>query len=196
MKSLNSKWGRKNQLELYMTRGGVPHYLKELNPSQSAAQSIDALCFQPDGALHYEFANIYHALFDHVERHITIIEALASKPQGLTRQSIAEATKLPSGGTLTKYLTDLEESGFIQPMPEWGKARKAVVYRLIDEFSYFYLKWMKGKSTQKAGHWLTVRNFPKWRAWSGYAFEGLCHRHVNKLEEALGISGVHTKIAS
>ena len=36
------------------------------------------------------------------------------------------------------------------------------------------------------------RQSPKWRAWSGNAFEGICLKHAQQLKVALGISGVQT----
>jgi hypothetical protein len=35
-------------------------------------------------------------------------------------------------------------------------------------------------------------NNATWRAWSGYSFEGICLKHLPKIKEALGISGVQT----
>mgnify|MGYP001602909628 FL=1 len=32
----------------------------------------------------------------------------------------------------------------------------------------------------------------KWRAWSGYAFEGICLKHVGRIKRALGIEAVET----
>ena len=34
---------------------------------------------------------------------------------------------------------------------------------------------------------------PKWRAWSGYAFENICLQHIEKIKAALGIAGVFTR---
>lgn len=51
-------------LQLYMALGGIPQYLKEIQPGDSAAQSIDKLCFTKDGLLQDEFKNLYHSLFD------------------------------------------------------------------------------------------------------------------------------------
>ncbi len=77
-----------------------------------------------------------------------------------------------------------------------AKAHKVVVYCLIDEFSCFYLKWMKSKPPQKAGHWQNVRNSPRLRTEIGYAFESFCHQHIDKLEEVFGISSVQSEVAS
>jgi hypothetical protein len=152
-----AKWGRKDIIELYMAIGGVPYYLKEIDPSRSVAQNIDSLCLRATSPLREEFENVYRSLFNKADRHIVIVKALASRPRGITRKDILKKTRLPSGGTLTRQLTELEESGFIEQMPGMGKARKESLYRLFDEFSHFSLKWIKGQPRKKGGYWLTVR---------------------------------------
>lgn len=66
-------------LELFMAVGGIPYYLDKIRKGRSAAQNIDALFFVENAALRDEFGQLYAALFDHHERHLKIIEALASK---------------------------------------------------------------------------------------------------------------------
>ena len=68
-----------------MALGGIPQYLKEIQPGHSAAQSIDRLCFTKDGLLNDEFKNLYHSLFDSAQNHIDIVRALAKKSKGMTR---------------------------------------------------------------------------------------------------------------
>ena len=70
-------------------------------------------------------------------------------------------------------------------------------YRLIDEYSLFYLRWItQAKSVALSGvdenFWIKMGHTPAGRAWSGYAFESLCMKHIRNVKEALGISGVST----
>jgi hypothetical protein len=44
--------------------------------------------------------------------------------------------------------------------------------------------------------WTTKRGSPAWRAWSGYAFEGICLKHASQLKQALGIEAVETTEAA
>ncbi|HMH24683.1 MAG TPA: ATP-binding protein [Puia sp.] len=74
-------------VQLYMVMGGIPFYLSQIDPKQSAAQNIDRLCFTPSGILRGEFDNLYHSLFQKAERHIQIIEALSNKQKGLHGRS-------------------------------------------------------------------------------------------------------------
>ncbi|HVZ57017.1 MAG TPA: hypothetical protein VG870_10200 [Chitinophagaceae bacterium] len=85
-----------------MSLGGIPEYLNGISKGSSAAQAIEKICFTPNGLLAGEFSNLYRSLFDKADHHIAVVRALASSPQGLTRQEIITACGLPTGGT-TNY---------------------------------------------------------------------------------------------
>ena len=182
--------------QLYMAIGGVPHYLQRLEPGQSAAQQIDRLCFQKDGLLAGEFSNLYRALFENSDQHEAIVRALAKKRVGINRTELAEAASLPSGGTLTKVLSELAESGFIREMPSHNATRKNSIWRLTDEYSLFYLTWIEPNRMTGKNVWLTKSSGQKWKIWCGYAFENLCLFHVLQIKQALGISGVLSEEAA
>jgi hypothetical protein len=184
-------------LELYMALGGVAHYLKLVEPGLSSAQSIDQLCFQKHGELRNEFPKLYASLFDDSEEHLRIVKVLAKSPRGLTRNDLLVAAKMPSGGSATQRLDELAESGFIETRVPFGRAEKDAVIRLADEFSLFHCTWIAPLGSKSSGkdHWMRLRQSPKWRAWSGYAFEGICMKHVGAIKAAMGIAGVHSSEA-
>lgn len=169
----------------------MPHYLKALKPGQSAAQNIDRLCFTKDGALKDEFTNLYRSLFAHAENHI-IIKALAGKKEGLDRNELLRKSGILSGGAFTKIITELEESGFISRYVPFGKKSKDSIIKLADEFSLFYLKFMENNRSSGEGTWLRMSGSPSWKSWCGFAFEGICLKHIKQIKKALGISGVHS----
>jgi len=184
--------GRYQILELYTALGGVPYYLKQVERGDSATTAIDRLCFSHDGALRDEFDKLYASLFEHSERHVQLVRALGAKPRGLSRAELLETSELGSGGTVTRTLDELEESGFITRVPTRGRRTREAIYRLTDEYSLFYLKWID-RQRSAANAWATKRGSPAWRAWSGYAFEGICLKHVTALKRALGIEAVETE---
>lgn len=108
-------------IELFMALGGVPHYLKMAEPGLSAAQIIDRTCFRPQGELRTEFEKLYASLFEKPEEHLAIVQALARTSGGLTRTELLAAAGLPSGGTATRRLDELAESGFIRMNVPFGK---------------------------------------------------------------------------
>ncbi|MBL8739513.1 MAG: hypothetical protein JNK04_00420, partial [Myxococcales bacterium] len=182
-------------LELTMAVGGVPHYLNQAKPGQSAAQCIDRACFSPDGLLHDEFQNLYAALFERAERHEAMVRALARGRGGLDRHEALRLANMPSGGTASKVLDELVESGFVtSSAPLWHKQRDAL-HRLTDEYSLFYLSWIESHRGAGTGTWLKKRASPRFRAWSGLAFENICLRHIPAIKRALGIGAVETEDA-
>jgi AAA+ ATPase superfamily predicted ATPase len=176
--------------EFYMAIGGIPHYLKEIQPGESVAQNIDRICFAPGGSLYDEFEQLYPSLFEHSENHIAVVRALADKASGLTRAEIIEATKLPNGGGLTKTIEELQYSGFIAEYLPFGRMKRESVFRLTDEYSLFYLKFIETMRKEGAGIWQNFQQTATYRTWSGYAFESICLKHLPEIKKALGISGV------
>lgn len=179
-------------LQLYMAMGGIPHYLRNINPGESPAQIIDRLCFSKDGFLKSEFKNLYAALFTNSHHHESVIRVLANKSDGLNRSEIIEECGFTSGGTTTKILNELEESGFITPYIPFEKKKNESVYKLSDEYSLFYLKFIENAKDTGSGAWLRQYNTAVYTIWSGFAFEAVCLKHVLQIRRALGIEGVLT----
>ena len=77
---------RKQMLEAYMIFGGVPYYWSLLQKGTSITAEIDRLIFSPNGELHDEFEMLYASLFKKPEPYVRVIELLAKKKMGMTRQ--------------------------------------------------------------------------------------------------------------
>ncbi|WP_316750491.1 AAA family ATPase [Pedobacter gandavensis] len=180
-------------LQVYMAMGGIPHYLKDINTGESATQVIDRLCFLKDGLLAHEFKNLYESLFEMADRHISVVRALAAKPSGLTRKEIIEECKLQSGGGTTRLMEELIESGFVSLYFPFQKNVKEAIYKLSDEYSLFYLKFIEHSRATGQGTWLKLATSQSWKSWSGTAFESICLKHTNQIKYTLGISGVYTE---
>lgn len=180
--------------ELYMVMGGIPYYLNQAEPGRSAAQIIDKTCFSSQGFLRAEFDELLASLFDESAPHQSIVRTLSRKRQGLTRGEILKSLGLKSGGSLSKRLAELEASGFISAQVPFGKKVNDALYRLSDEYCTFYFDWLEklGKASVTEGYWMSVQNTPRRAAWAGYAFEGLCMKHIPQLKQGLGIAGVVT----
>ena len=196
LKNRRLNFTRYQIVELYMAMGGVPHYLKEIKGGKSAIQNIDDICFSKTGLLRQEFLKLYPALFRRPDNHIAIIRALASKRQGMSRNEIIKAAKTPHGGATSKTLEELEQSGFVSFYYPFGKKKKEKLYRLSDEYSLFYLHFMEDKTNEGQGTWQYLSQRQAYKTWSGYAYEGVCLKHIPQIKKALGISGVYSKSAS
>jgi uncharacterized protein len=193
IKSKNIVLDRYQILQVYMAMGGIPHYLKELENGKSAVQNIEQLCFSSTGLLADEFQKLYPALFEKPENHIAIITALAQKWKGLTRREIIADTKMTDGGGFTRCLDDLVSSGFVNEYAAFGNKKKDIYYRLTDEYSLFYLKFIQNRKKQAADTWQHFSQTPQYATWTGYAFENICLKHTAQIKKALSIAGIYTE---
>ena len=182
-------------LQIYMAIGGIPLYLDKIEGGKSAAQNIDRLCFSNNGFLRDEFTKLYSSLFTNPESHIKIIRAISSKWKGLTRDEIIRQSKLSDGGSINRILDELVYSGFISNYLPFDKKKKDKLYRLTDEYSLFYLKFIENSPSSK-NTWIKLSQSQKWKAWSGYSFESICIKHGELIKEALGIQAVYTEFSS
>ena len=196
LQSIHSNLTDYQILQVYMSIGGIPHYLQHIRKGESSTQIINRLCFQKDGILRNEFNNLYAALYEKHERHVAVVKALSTKWKGLSRLEIAQLTSIPNGGGLTKVLSELERSSFITEIIPFGKKKKSSVYRLIDEYSLFFLNFIDGKRPGNVDLWMQTSQETQYTIWKGYAFENICLKHVEAIKNALGISGIYTEVSS
>ena len=179
--------------ESNMVFGGVPYYLNLFERGFSLSQNIDRLLFAENAPLKNEYYEVYRSLFRSAERHMLVVGALSKTVNGMTREDIMSATRLPGGGNLTKTLSELEQCGFIERYSDFTKAKYCSYYRLVDPFTLFWLKYVKDNNTKDEYYWTNLTDDGGRRAWSGHAFELLCLRHLPQIKNKLGISGVSTE---
>ena len=108
------EWERYDIAMIYMIMGGIPYYLKQLEQGRTVLDNVDNCFFKTNGKLWDEFDNLYETLFAQSEIYLRIVEALASKRIGLTREEIITITKLPDNGTTSRALKDLVKCGFVR----------------------------------------------------------------------------------
>jgi len=172
----------------YMAFGGIPFYMSKLRNNLSLTDNIDRLFFANDN-IHEEFKDVYAGLYSSKEKYVEIVKALGTKFYGMTQSEILDATKKDSGGTFSKLLDNLYESGVIRKYPRHGKNRVETVYQLTDFFSLFYLRFIDGVQC-KSGMWLTINRTGKFYSWAGETFELLCVAHLPQIQEALHIYSI------
>lgn len=180
-------------IKLYMALGGIPFYLEAIKPEMSVEQVIQDLFFEKNGFLQKEFKPLYQSLFKKAQHHLQIATTLSSHPHGITREQISAATKIPEGGSLSRALDNLIDSGFVTIILPFGKKKKDALYRIVDFFSIFYLKFVQSSTSKK---WQSISQTPAYHSWCGYAFENVCLLHIDSIKKKLGIEGVDTQIYS
>lgn len=182
-------------LECYMVLGGVAYYWSQLQKGLSLSQNIDALFFAKNAPFKNEFDYLYSALFKRPEPYIGIIKALGTKKVGMTRKELASSLDVGNSGELSKRLNELESCGFIRAYKMFGKKSQGTIYQLIDNFTLFYLKFLR-QHVSDEHFWTNNLMQAQRNAWCGLAFERVCLEHIAQIKQALGISGVLTDVCS
>jgi len=183
-------FSRYQMVESYMIFGGIPYYLSLLKKELGFSQNVDRLIFRNDGALRGEYELLYRSLFKNPEGHMSVVEALASKRAGLSREDVLKGSKLTDGGGFTRILRELEQCGLIRRYTGYGKKTRDALYQLTDPFTLFYLRFIKDADTVDTPFWSAYTDDGSHRAWTGYSFEQAALAHIDQIKRKLQISGV------
>ena len=190
----DKKLTRSQIVQLYMVTGGIPYYLTHIKNGLSIAQNVDFLAFGKDGLLVSEFDNLFSSLFENAPLCKDLIRLINKKKSGVSQEDILKNMShsgQTKGGTVLKNLEDLEMCGFIKRFKPYLHKRRGVYYKIIDEYTAFYLNWIDPIKDQfdefEEGYWEKQQGSSQWCAWAGYNFEALCYKHINKIKSALKI---------
>lgn len=187
---------RLQMLDGYMVFGGTPFYLSMLRPQYSMIQNIDDLFFAEAAPLREEYDFLFRSLFIDSAKYRRIIELLATKVKGMTKQEIITALKIEDNGNLTEVLDNLCKCDFLRRYNAVGKKERDVMYQLVDHYCLFYIRYVKNDRSQDPHRWTHMLNDGSRKAWSGYAFEQVCLRHVRQIKRKLGIENVLSDVGS
>lgn len=130
---------------------------------------------------------MYAGLYSSKDKYISVVKAIGSQFYGMTQAEISAATETKTGGTLSKILKNLLESGVIREYPKYGGDRVEHVYQLVDFFSLFYLRFINGKHVQH-GMWHSINRTGEFNTWIGNTFELVCILHLDNILKAANIA--------
>ena len=190
------KLTRQSIVQIYMIMGGIPYYLEDIKKGESVPVMIERMCFRDDGLLKREYDNLYQALFDNPKNHEAIVAVLSKSKDGLTRSQIIKKAKLKSGGPYTRAMEELMQSGFVIEEQPFNRKKRGSVYKINDEYSTFYHKFIKKNKKYIKGMWQQLSGSQSYKIWCGYAFEMLCKKHIDGIKQSLGIASVYTEVSS
>jgi len=184
-------------VELYMAVGGVPQYLKKIEPAASVRANLETLFFSASGYLVNEYDRIFASHFGKNPHYRKILSKL-SRRLFATKEQIQESCRLGSGGRISEYLENLELAGLIEryaPLDKSGSSRM-IRLRITDPFLMFYFRFVEpslAKIRQARTGPIFTRFVPdnKYDVWRGHAFESVCHRHTSLIAEKLGFGAVN-----
>ncbi|MFN0015785.1 MAG: AAA family ATPase [Saprospiraceae bacterium] len=190
-------FGLQDLAKVYMALGGIPFYLENLRKGESFSAAIERICFAPTGILHNEYQNLYQALFNNAEIHQQIVAALSTRHHGMLHAEILQAIGMAQAtGSYQRAMEELMISGFVVENTPLGKQKRGSTYRLVDEYSIFYHRFVQAHKKYSPGIWQQLAESQAYKIWAGYAFENLCHKHIDTIKRALGIAAVYTEISS
>ena len=154
--------------------GGIPRYLEEIDPTVSSDVNISRLCFEKEGILFEEFEKIFTDLFAKKgDAYRRILERLADGKADMDQ--ICDILQIKKGGTVTDYLHDLKVTGFVSQDSTWSLKNSSVSklssYRLKDNYTRFYLKYIK-PNKEKIEKGIMTKP-PAWDSIMGLQFENL-----------------------
>jgi uncharacterized protein len=182
--------------KIYMAFGGIPYYLEDIKRGETATKAIERMCFEDNGRLKNEYDNLYKALFINSVDHEKIVEALAGSQKGMLRSQIIEKSKIQDGGPFTRAMFDLLSCGFVSTLSQFGQIKREEVYRLTDEYTAFYHRFIKSAKKYEIGAWTQLASSQFYKIWLGYAFELLVFRHIDKVKNKLGIAGIYSEVST
>lgn len=201
LRSKNIHLSEKQVLDIYMVFGGIPYYLNQLHRSKSISQNINDICFKKDGLLYSEFPRLFKSLFDAADLNLMIIREIAMHRYGTSFKDLVKKIGKTAGGRCSERLSELEAAGFIQKFLPYGRKRRDHYYKVIDEYTMFYLRWIdeiaNGKEVPKSSnYWVQISNMSTWQSWAGYTFEGVCQKHADNIVRKLKLDAVGCLIGS
>ena len=181
-------------LNVLSVTGGVPRYLEEIKPALSANENIRRMCFVRKSPLREDFDEMFSDVIT-AQPSFTgqVLRCLIDGPRGATE--IATALGLQKGGNTSSALERLVEAGLVARdhgrNPETLKPPRERRYRLKDNYSRFYLKFIEPvKDIIDDGSYAftSLEQLKGIDTILGLAFENLIANHYREILPRLGLS--------
>ncbi len=182
------------KIKILAVTGGIPKYLEEINPNQSADENIRRLCFTPSGLLFNDYNYIFSSMLERKsDLYQRIAETLCN--HHLQRDELLSALNKKSGGLLTAYIDELETAGFISRDFTWnlktGDLSKLSQYRLSDNYIRFYIKYLLpiySKINKNKYDMRSLSSLPGWASIMGIQVENLVLNNRKAIQKLIGIN--------
>ncbi len=183
-------------IDVLSVTGGVPRYLEEINPGIGANENIKRMCFSRDGVLFKDFKAIFSQVFgEDAALKRKVLTALTDGPR--TCIEVAKSLGNVRGGSLSETLEVLADTGFLAKdegyNPETGRKARTVKYRLSDNYTRFYLKYVLPHETEILSDtylFESLDTLPGWDTVLGLQFENLVVNNFRELVKPLHLEGI------
>jgi AAA+ ATPase superfamily predicted ATPase len=142
-------WSVEDRIRAWAVFGGVPYYLKEIDPSLGLADAIRASVLYPDGLLHEEprFLLSQEGRLREVATYMSCLRAIAG---GVTRlNAIAQRIGKTRSEEARPFLETLEEMGLVERRhPVTQGSSKKVSYAIADPFLRFWFRFVAPRESR------------------------------------------------
>lgn len=185
----------KEIVDVLSVTGGVPRYLEEIDPGLSADENLRRLCYSPNALLRIDFDEMLNDVITNQPRLTAqVLRALVEGP--LSAAEIASVLNMERGGRVSDALFQLAEAGFVAcdaaRNPETGAKIRERRYRLRDNYSRYYLKYVErvtGAIDDGSYNFPSLSRLNGWNTVMGLQFENLVVNHYAELMPFLHLGG-------
>ena len=182
-------------LDVLSVTGGIPRYLEEIDPGLSASENIRRLCYLPNAILRVDFDEMFNDVITEQPVFVgKVLRILVDGPKSVTE--IASALGTEKSGRISKALEMLAETGLVSSdaglNPETGTEVRTRRYRLRDNYTRFYLKFVEpvGRMIDDGSYrFVSLSMLDGWDAVMGLAFENLVVNNYVDLLPLLHLGG-------
>jgi AAA+ ATPase superfamily predicted ATPase len=186
----------------HLTVGGMPLYLQYLKDESSIFVGLCKNSFRTGSFFVGEIKRIFTSSLGVNEDYQKIIEILAER-RFATRDDIAAALSVKSGGSFTAALNDLELAGFVESYTPFdlGEKSKLLRYSISDPYLRFYFSFIaplekKIENGDFNFNPVSALSLQQYRQWLGYEYERLCRLEHGRIAQLLGFNGVKYRYGS
>lgn len=194
-------YSQEDQLTSYAILGGIPHYLKQFNPSATVAENIQREILSPGSILYNEVEFLLHQELREISVYNSIIEAIAA---GATRINLIHGRTGLENTKISAYLRNLlelnivkKEFSLLTPTKERAGSNRGL-YSLTDSFFRFWYRFVypsvselsMGEASGIYRHLIE----PKLPEFIAPAFEEICRQYLYRLNNEGALPFYFTKI--
>jgi hypothetical protein len=182
-------------IDVLSVTGGVPRYLEEINPRLSAAENIRRLCYMPNSVLRTDFDDMFNDVITRKQKYVArVLKTFVDGPK--SGAEAAQSMGVEKCGDINDAIQVLREAGFVAEEcsvnPETGTELRERRFRLKDNYSRFYLKFIeRNKKVIDAGafSFASLDELDGIDAVLGLAFENLVVNNYRDLLPLLHLDG-------
>ena len=142
-------WDVEDRIRAWAVFGGVPYYLKEIDPAQSLAEAIRRSILYPDGLLREEprFLISQESRLRDPATYMSCLRAIAGGDTRLNQ--IAQRIGKGRSEEARPFLETLEEMGLVERRyPMTRASGKKVAYAIVDPFLRFWFRFVAPRESR------------------------------------------------